>query len=343
MDYIDLRSDTVTRPSPGMRQAIANAEVGDDVLGDDPTVQKLEAMVAEMFGREAALYVPSGSMGNQISLYTISHHGDEIICDEGCHIFNYEVATAAALSGLLFHVIRGRNGAFTAAEVEPLIRSEDLHSPRTRIIEVENTHNRAGGTIFPLEDIKALRRLADQRGLLMHLDGARIWHAHAVTGIALAEYAKYFESIAVCLSKALGAPVGSMVIGDRDFVAEARRTRKMFGGGMRQVGILAAAGIYALKHNVVRLAEDHQNARRLAEGLCNIEGLDVELDKVDTNMVFVSMNLEKQPQLIDSLKEQGILIGGYGQLRLVTHHDISVDDVPVVVEAFDMAVKAVML
>ncbi|MFH2054855.1 MAG: low-specificity L-threonine aldolase [bacterium] len=338
MNYIDLRSDTVTKPSPEMRQAIANAEVGDDVLGDDPTVQRLEAMVAELFGREASLFVPSGSMGNQISLYTISHHGDEIICDEGCHIFNYEVATAAAFSGLLFHVIKGRHGVYTADDVAPLIRGEDLHSPRTRIIEVENTHNRAGGTVFPLENIKALRALADERGLLMHLDGARIWNAHTATGVPLAEYAKYFDSISVCLSKGLGAPVGSMVIGDREFITAARRTRKMFGGGMRQVGLLAAAGIYALEHNLGRLQEDHDNARVLAENLAKLPGIEIDLDTVQTNIVIfeVAESGMNAVEALGKLKEQGVLAVPFGptRIRCVTHLDVNSEQIETALKAF---------
>lgn len=338
MNYIDLRSDTVTKPSPEMRQAIATAEVGDDVFGDDPTVNRLQAMVAELFGREASLYVPSGSMGNQISLYTISNQGDEIICDEGSHIFNYEVATAAAFSGLLFHVIRGKQGIFTAEEVAPLIRGEELHSPRTRIVEIENTHNRAGGTVFPLENIKQLRRLADQRGLVMHLDGARIWNAHIATGIALAEYAKYFDSISVCLSKGLGAPVGSVVIGDRSFIKEARRTRKMFGGGMRQVGILAAAGIYALEHNLARLQEDHDHAHILAENLAKLPGIEIDLDTVQTNILIfdVAKSGMNAAEAVVKFKEHGVLALAISptRIRMVTHLDVSGDQIETALKAF---------
>lgn len=341
MNYIDLRSDTVTKPSPEMRQAIANAEVGDDVLGDDPTVQRLEAMVAEMFGREASLYVPSGSMGNQISLYTISQQGDEIICDEGSHIFNYEVATAAAFSGLLFHVIKGDAGVFTAAEVAPLIRGNDLHSPRTRIIEIENTHNRAGGTVFPLQNIKELRQLADKHGLSMHLDGARIWNAHVATGISFSEYAKHFDSISVCLSKGLGAPVGSMVIGDRAFIEEARRTRKMFGGGMRQVGILAAAGIYALEHNLGRLREDHDHARILAENLAKLPGVEIDLDTVQTNILIfdVATSGLSAAEAVQKFEEHGVLALAIGptRVRMVTHLDVSSDQVENALKAFQKA------
>jgi threonine aldolase len=215
MRYIDLRSDTVTRPSEEMRRAMATAEVGDDVFNDDPTVIRLEKIVAEMFGREASLFVPSGTMGNQVCLKTLTHAGDEVICDEGAHIFNYEVATAAAFSGLLFHVVRGVRGVMTAAEIRPLIRPLDIHAPRTKVIAIENTHNRAGGTIFPLEEMEAIRNLADETGLVVHLDGARIWNAHIATGIPLTEYGRLADTLSVCLSKGLGAPIGSMAIGDQ--------------------------------------------------------------------------------------------------------------------------------
>lgn len=338
MGFIDLRSDTVTRPSAAMRKVIAEAEVGDDVFGDDPTVNRLEKMVAEMFGREAALYVPSGTMGNQVALYTISNPGEEIICDEGCHIFNYEVATAAAVSGLLFHVIKGKHGAFSADDVRPLIRAENLHAPRTKIVEVENTHNRAGGTIFPLENIKGIAALAKERKLKLHLDGARIWNAHIATGISLAEYARHFDSISCCFSKGLGAPVGSAVVGDRGFIEEARRTRKMFGGGMRQAGLLAAAVIHALENNLQRLSEDHANARLLAESLNKIDGVSIDLDSVQTNIVVLDISESGRTvaDLLAKLKEKGVLAVQFGAttIRCVTHLDVDNDDIKKAIAAF---------
>lgn len=338
MKYIDLRSDTVTRPSPQMRQAIAEAEVGDDVFGDDPTVIRLERMVAEMFGKEAALFVPSGTMGNQIALYTISNPGDEIICEEGCHIFNYEVATAAAVTGLLFHVIRGVRGVFTAADVAPLIRPRNLHSPRTRIISVENTHNRAGGTIFPIEVMQSLRELADANDLLLHLDGARIWNAHIATGIPLADYAQCADTINVCFSKGLGAPIGSCVIGDRSFIAMARRTRKLFGGGMRQVGIIAAGAIYALENNLKRLEEDHENAWYLAEAVSEVEGVYVDLDSVQTNIVVLDITESGREvdDVIAACREKGLLAVpfGAGKIRCVTHLDVSREDIRDAIQIF---------
>jgi threonine aldolase len=330
MRYVDLRSDTVTKPSEEMRRAIADAEVGDDVFNDDPTVMRLEKMTAEMFGREAALFVPSGTMGNQVCLKTISHPGDEVICDEGAHIFNYEVAAAAALSGLLFHVIKGIRGVMTAAEIRALVRPLDIHSPRTRIVAIENTHNRAGGTIFPLEEMEAIRNLADERGLLVHLDGARIWNAHIATGIPLTEYGRLADTLSVCLSKGLGAPIGSMVVGDFEFVQEARRTRKMFGGGMRQVGIIAAAGIYALEHNLKRLSEDHENAWYLAETLSEIDGIYVDLDSVQTNIVVIDIaeSGRQVSEVLGAFKEKGLLAVQFGatKIRCVTHLDVTRED-----------------
>lgn len=330
MRYIDLRSDTVTRPSEAMRQAMATAEVGDDVFGDDPTVIRLEKMVAELFGREAALFVPSGTMGNQVCLKTISQPGDEVICEEGAHIFNYEVAAAAAFSGLLFHVVKGTRGVMTAAEIRPLIRENNIHAPRTRIIAIENTHNRAGGTIFPLEEMEAIRNLADERGLLIHLDGARIWNAHVVTEVPLAEYARLVDTMSVCLSKGLGAPIGSMVIGDQDFILDARRTRKMFGGGMRQVGIIAAAGIYAIEHNIARLVEDHDNAWYLAEAISEIDGIYIDLDSVQTNIVVmdIAQSGRQVGEVLGSFRERGLQAVAFGatKIRCVTHLDVTRDD-----------------
>lgn len=330
MRYIDLRSDTVTRPSEAMRQAMATAEVGDDVFNDDPTVIRLEKMVADLFGREAALFVPSGTMGNQVCLKTISQPGDEIICEEGAHIFNYEVATAAAFSGLLFHVLRGVRGVMTAAEIRPMIRSDDIHSPRTRIITLENTHNRAGGTIFPLEEMEAIHLLAEERRLMVHLDGARIWNAHVVSGVPLAEYARLVDTLSVCLSKGLGAPIGSMVIGDQDFILEARRTRKMFGGAMRQVGIIAAAGIYAIEHNIARLTEDHDNAWYLAEAISEIDGIYVDLDSVQTNIVImdIAQSGQQVSEVLGAFRQKGLLAVAFGptKIRCVTHLDVTHDD-----------------
>jgi len=327
---IDLRSDTVTRPSPEMRRAMAEAEVGDDVFGDDPTVNRLEAMAAEMLGKEAALYVPSGTMANQVALYTASDRGDEVLCGTDCHIINYEVAAPAVLSGLLVHPLPDEKGILSAATIEENIRPLNIHCPRTRIVALENTHNRAGGTIYPLETIEAIAEVAGQHKLWMHLDGARLWNAHVATGIVLDKYASYFDSVSVCLSKALGAPVGSLVTGTRDFIDRARRTRKMFGGGMRQAGILAAAGIYALEHNIPRLAEDHANARYLAEKLAAMPGLTVDLETVQSNIVIVDIDPQKMSvdKFAARLADRNVLCIPFGarRVRFVPNLDTSEDD-----------------
>ncbi len=330
-NYIDMRSDTVTRPSKEMREAMASAEVGDDVFGDDPTVNELENKVADLFGKEAAMFVPSGSMGNQVCLYSNSSPGDEIICERGCHIFNFEVATVAALSGMLTQVVDGTRGVFTPADIEGLIRPGSMHSPRTAIVEIENTHNRAGGTIFPIDVMQSLRELCDSRQVLLHLDGARIWNAHVATQIPLADYAACADTMSVCFSKGLGAPIGSAVLGERDFINRARRTRKMFGGGMRQVGIIAAAALYAIEHNIQRLSEDHENAWYFAESISEIEGVYIDLDSVQTNIVVLDIAGSGRgvDDIVASCREKGLLVVAFGatKIRAVTHLDVDRDDV----------------
>ncbi|SYZ74016.1 L-allo-threonine aldolase [Candidatus Zixiibacteriota bacterium] len=330
MKVIDLRSDTVTKPSPAMRRAIAEAEVGDDVFGDDPTVIRLEQKVAELFGREASLYVPSGTMGNQVALRAISEPGWELLCERDCHVVNYEAAGPAVHSQLLTNMIATERGILTAEQVEEAIRPPNIHHPITKIVTLENTHNRHGGTIFPLEEIRRIRVVADKHKLLMHLDGARIWNAHVATGIPLSDWAAPFDSMSVCLSKGLGAPVGSMIVGDRAFIAKARRIRKLFGGGMRQVGILAAAGLYAVENNIERLADDHRNAKILAEGLNKIKGFRVDMSRVETNIVIadISESGKSPEELVTILKDSGVLAVVFGKtrLRFVTHLDVSRDD-----------------
>lgn len=338
MNYIDLRSDTVTKPSEAMRQYMSSAEVGDDVFGDDPTVNLLERKVAELFGKEAAMFVPTGTMGNQVAIRSLSQPGDEIICEEGCHIFNYEVAAGAALSGLLFHVVRGVRGVFTAADIAPLIRAGDVHSPRTRVVAVENTHNRAGGTIFPIDGLQSIRELADESRMAVHLDGARIWNAHIATGIPLSDYAQFADTINVCFSKGLGAPIGSAIIGERELITAARRVRKMFGGGMRQVGMIAAAAIFAIDHNLSRLAEDHDNAWYLAEALSEIEEIYIDLDSVQTNIVVISIEKSGREvsDVVAALKEKGVLVVPFGRhrIRCVTHLDVARDDIAEAIRVF---------
>lgn len=338
MKYIDLRSDTVTRPSEKMREAMAGAEVGDDVFGDDPTVKALERKVAGLLGKEAALYVPSGSMGNLVSIKTHTIHGEEIICEEGCHVLNYEAGAVFAVGGLVAHTFRGHHGTFTREQIEPYIKKKTLHTPPTRVIEIENTHNHAGGTVFPLDEIEKLRKLADEHDIRMHLDGARLWNAHIATGIAFEKYAGYFDSVSVCFSKGLGAPIGSAVAGSAEFIAKARRFRKMFGGGMRQVGVIAAAAIYALDNNLERMAEDHKNARRLAEELSQINGIDIDLETVQTNIVIMDIapSGKSVTDVLAELQQQGVLAVQFGNtlIRCVAHLDVNSDDIETAIDCF---------
>ncbi|MFN3821639.1 MAG: threonine aldolase family protein, partial [bacterium] len=299
---VDLRSDTVTRPTPEMRKAMAEAEVGDDVFNDDPTVLKLQERVAEIFGKEGALFVPSGTMANQISIAYHTQPGDEIYGDAGAHIFNFEGGAPAALWGVSFHPIEGKNGVFTAEEVRKRLRPSASHFPQSRLIWVENSHNRAGGTIFPQNEILKLRQLATEYGLSFHLDGARIWNVAIATGMSERQLAEPFDSLSCCLSKGLGCPVGSLVIGSREFIARAHRFRKRLGGGMRQVGILAAAGLYALDHHRERLAEDHRRAQRLAEGIAHLGKFSLDLSTVQTNIVIFDVSPLSGTEVVERLR-----------------------------------------
>jgi len=328
--FIDLRSDTVTRPSEKMRKAMYEAEVGDDVFQEDPTVNKLQEYAAEILGKEAALFVPSGTMGNQICLNVLTNPGDEIICEYGAHIFNYESGSIAGLSGVQIHPLQGKHGVLSPTQVEEAIRPKSAYyMPRTKVIEVENTHNRAGGTIHPLENIKALQQLARKYELYFHLDGARIWNASAATGISVREYASYFDTISCCLSKGLGAPIGSIIAGTKDFIKDAFRVRKAWGGGMRQVGVIAAAGLFALQNNRERLIEDHEKAKMIANAIANISSLSIDREAVQTNIIIfkpLKINVETA---ISKLKEKGLLVsmGNVGYLRIVTHLDVSFDEI----------------
>jgi threonine aldolase len=323
---VDLRSDTVTRPTPEMRRAMAEAEVGDDVFGEDPTVNRLEAVAAERLGKEAGLFVLSGTMGNQVSLMAHTQRGDEIILDEGSHIFNYEVAALAVLSGLQARTLRGRHGILDPEEVRQAIRPPNIHHPKDTLICVENTHNRGGGTVYPLQTLREIRGIATENGLAVHLDGARMFNASIATGTPVRDLAAQADSVTFCLSKGLGAPVGSVVVGTAAFIARARRARKMFGGGTRQAGILAAAGMVALETMVDRLREDHENARVLAEGLATLPGIQIEPDLVQTNIVIFGVQRKDldAPRLILSLGEHGIkaLAVSQDRIRMVTHKDV---------------------
>jgi threonine aldolase len=330
MKFIDLRSDTVTKPSEAMRKAMYEAEVGDDVYKEDITVNKLEEYAAELLDKEAALFVPSGTMANQICLKVLTSPGDEVICEKDAHIFNYESGSPSALSGIQIFPIQGKHGVITSTQVEEAIRpASAYYMPRTKVIEIENTHNRSGGTIHPIENIYLLGDIARKHNLYFHLDGARIWNASVESGISPKEYARPFDTVSCCLSKGLGAPVGSLILGKKEFIKEAFRIRKAWGGGMRQVGVIAAAGLYALKNNINKLKEDHKKAKMLAETVSNITNLKIDLEAVQTNILIIetlNMNVEAAQK---QCRENGLLlsIGTKKALRAVTHLDVSFDDI----------------
>lgn len=343
---IDLRSDTVTKPSAGMRKAMFEAEVGDDVYSEDPTVTKLQSYVAELLGKEAALYVPSGTMANQICLNVLTNPGDEVICDRNAHIFQYESGSPAALSGLQLNLVESERGIFTQEQIEPLIRpTSAYYMARTRVIEIENTHNRAGGTIIPLDNIKSISDLAKRYNLYMHLDGARIWNASVVTNISPAEYSNHFDSVSVCLSKGLGAPIGSVLAGTKDFVKEAFRIRKAWGGGMRQVGVIAAAGLYAIQNNISRLNEDHEKAKILAMRLAKISKIGITPDNVETNILMFTLNGISIENFLVKCKNEGLLLGTgkVGEIRAVTHMDVSFDEINIAVNIIEKVLSKVTI
>lgn len=327
--FVDLRSDTITKPSAQMRKAMYEAEVGDDVFKEDPTVNKLEEYTADLLGKEAALFVPSGTMANQICLNVLTEPGDEVICDREVHIFNYESASPSRLSGIQIYPLDGKLGVITSEQVEPYIRTTAYHMPRTKVIEVENTHNRAGGTIHPIENIITLKELAKKHKLFYHLDGARLWNASVETGISPKEYALHFDTVSCCLSKGLGAPVGSLVAGSKEFINEAFRVRKAWGGGMRQVGILAAAGLYAVQNNIERLKEDHRLAKYLAERINEIPNLEINMDAVHTNILLFKPLTMNVTEALSKCKEVGLLLtpGTLDTLRAITHLDVDNNDV----------------
>jgi threonine aldolase len=324
---IDLRSDTVTRPTPGMRAAMAAAEVGDDVMHEDPTVNRLQERVADLLGKEAALFVPSGTMSNQICIRVHTQPGDEMLCEEGCHVYYYEAGGPAVLSGVMCHTFRGDYGILDVSQLEGHVRPPNDHFVKTRLVSIENTHNRGGGRLFPLEKIKAIRTWTRRHNLALHLDGARLWNAVIATGTPARTWAEQVDTVSVCFSKGLGAPVGSALVGPRDFVARARQIRKLFGGGMRQAGILAAAALYALDNHVDRLAEDHRNARVLAQAIADTPGLRLDPPDVHTNIVWIEVDrdLGSAKHVADALKERGVLVSPATptRIRCVMHLDVS--------------------
>jgi threonine aldolase len=339
---IDLRSDTVTRPTAAMREAMARAEVGDDAYGEDPTVNRLQERVAALLGKEAALFVPTGTMGNQLSLGVLAGPGDEILCDATAHCVSFEGGALAALWGVQTRTLAAERGLLDPAAVEAAIRPpRDLH-PRTRAVAIENTHNRGGGAVYPLERVRAIAAVARRHGLHLFVDGARLWNACAATGVAPSLYAADATLVSVCMSKGLGAPGGSVLCGSKDHVREARRLRIRLGGQMRQVGILAAAGLHALDHHLDRLGEDHANARRLGDALAALPGVSL-LFPVETNLVFAAFAGTKAAEVSARLAAHGVLANPEGSrpdvLRFLTHLDVSRADVDEAVRRIATALR----
>lgn len=326
-DWIDLRSDTLTRPTDAMRRAMAQADVGDDVFGEDPNVNALEEEIAHLLGKEAALFVPSGTMSNQVAIRVHCRSGDELICERYAHIYVYEAGGPAVLSGVSCVTVVGKRGIIDPKDVIGLIRPSDIHQPRTRLLCLENTHNRGGGSIYPLETIDRLTAWGHEQGLANHLDGARLMNAQVATGIAAERWVRGFDSVSICFSKGLGAPVGSALAGRRAFIQEARRARKLFGGGMRQAGVIAAGARHALKHHVQRLKEDHDHAQRLARACQEAAGLSIDPASVETNILWISVSAPwtSASQVVDALRAKGILALALGPmlLRFVTHLNVT--------------------
>jgi len=331
---VDLRSDTVTLPTPAMREAMYRAEVGDDVYGEDPTVNRLEAMAAERMGKEAALFVVSGTMGNLVSLLTHCGRGDEVIMGDKAHSFLYEAQGASVLGGIAVRTVPNLpNGMLDPADVEAAIREDNVHFPRTRLICLENTHNRCGGAVLTPAQMATIREIARRHGLAVHLDGARIFNAAVALGIEAKEIAAQADSVQFCFSKGLSAPVGSAICGSAEFIKAARRNRKIVGGGMRQAGVIAAAAIVALEQMVERLAEDHENARILAEGLAEIPGFEVDLSTVQTNIIIFGLTDTRvsAKDVVRALAAEGVKIGVIDarHFRAVTHYGITREDIDV--------------
>ncbi len=338
---IDLRSDTITQPTPEMRRAMAEAPVGDDVFQEDPTIGELERETAEILGKPAALYMPSGTMTNQVALRCHTQPGDEVVMCENAHIYYYECGGPAALSGVMCRLLRTRRGMFTADDLRAGIRPANLHFPRTRLVCVENTHNRGGGSIWPIEQVAEVAQAARQAGLGMHMDGARLWNATAATGIPESEYAGYFDSVSVCFSKGLGAPVGSALAGSEEFIARARHIRKMFGGGMRQAGIIAAGALHALRNHRERLADDHANARKLAEALAAMAGIELDLTDVETNIVVFRVTSMPAVDFVAKLQAAGVLLLTMGPetVRAVTNLTVAAAGIDAAIDAFRAVLK----
>ena len=327
---IDLRSDTVTRPTEGMRRGMMEAPLGDDVFGEDPTVNRLEEYVADLLGKEAAIYAPSGTMTNQIGVHVNTNRSEEVLIHEGAHVFVYEAGAPALLSSVQMRTLPGENGVLDPETVRAAIRPENVHFPRTRLLCLENTHNTSGGTVYPLEDFAEAAAVARDNGLKVHLDGARLFNAQAATGIPARQWCEHADTVSVCSSKGLGAPVGSLLAGTEEAIHEARRARKAFGGGMRQAGVIAAASLYAFENHVERLAEDHERARTLASRLREV-GYDVATP--ETNLVLVKV--DRPEEFLNALAREGVLAtpGKPGYVRLCTHLDVNDEGIETAVEA----------
>lgn len=338
---IDLRSDTLTKPSPAMRRAMAEAEVGDDVFLEDPTVERLQRRAAEIFGREASLFVPSGTMGNLTSIVANTRPGQEVICEETGHVYNYEMASMCAIAGVLPRVVTGQDGILSWERIEPAIRAKVYYRPQTAMIALENTHNMAGGTVYPTEVVEEICDRAHKRDIKVHLDGARVFNAAAYLKSDVASITRKFDSIQFCVSKGLGAPVGSLIVGSREFIERCRPIRKMLGGGMRQVGVLAAAALIALEEGPGRLWIDHENARKLAVGLAAISGVDLDPKKVQTNIVIFSVRGMTSSEFLEALRERRILAlpVDAARVRMVTHLHIDSAGVEAAVGAVTEVLK----
>ncbi|PUU90713.1 low specificity L-threonine aldolase [Halanaerobium sp.] len=339
---VDLFSDTGTRPSQDMRRFMAEAEVGDEQLGEDPSVNRLCRMASEMLGKDEAIYLPSGLMANQISFAVHTNQGDEIIMDQTAHPIHYESAALAVISGVSINALQGEGGIFTSQQVEEAIRDNDYHSPQTKVISIEQTTNLGGGRIWPLARIKEIAELATENNLKMHMDGARMLNAAVEADVNPAEYGQYFDSIWLDLSKGLGAPVGSVLAGSAEFIEQARFWKQRLGGAMRQAGIIAAGGIFALEHNVSRLKEDHKHAKMLAETIADQKGLNIDPETVDTNIVLFSVAENKTDLFADKLLEKGIRVSRLdGKLRAVTHLDLSLKDIRYAVKHIEKTAKEI--
>lgn len=345
MRVIDLRSDTVTQPTPAMREAMYRAEVGDDVYGEDPSVNRLEELAAAMMGKEAGLFVVSGTMGNLVSILTHCARGDEVIMGDVAHTFLYEAGGVSALGGVHVHTVPNRaDGMIDLADIEGAIRDSNIHFPPTRLICLENTQNRCGGAVLTVEQMAAVKQIADAHKLATHLDGARVFNAAVALGVKVSALAAQVDTVQACLSKGLAAPVGSVIVGPKEFIAEARHIRKMVGGGMRQAGIIAAAGIVALESMIDRLADDHANARLLAEGLAEMPGVEVDLERVQTNIVMIGLTAADADYdtVQTGLAEAGLLVSRISprRFRAVTHYGIEREDITAALSTFGQVVAA---